>query len=129
MNRRLFIISSAVVAIGLPVAYYYRKNKWDNSYLTTPCMLSNICDKKTLIQIGEIYRKQVPGENVKQTLKNLIVTNNTGKLTTLTDHEQIVAFIDEKIRQEFQRSETTIIKNWIISITEARQCALLSLST
>ena len=129
MRRKPFIISAAVVALGLPAAYYYRKNKWfNNSPLTLPVMLSSFCDEKTIVQIGETYRILVPAENTKQKLKELILTNDKGMSVNINDYEKIASLIDTKIREEFSLSHTIIIKGWIISITEARQCALLTLS-
>ncbi len=128
MKRKPFIISAAVVALGLPAVYHFRKNKWNNdSPLTLPVMLYSFCDEKTILQIGDTYRNLVPAENTKQKLEQLILVNNKG-LTVNNDHEEIAAFIDSKIREEFSLSQTIIIKGWVIAVTEARQCALLTLS-
>lgn len=128
MKRKPFIISAAVVALGLPAAYYFRKNKWiNNSPLTLPVMLYSFCDEKTILQIGETYRILVPAESTKQKLQELILANTNG-LTIYNNHEEIAAFIDSKTREEFSLLSTIIIKGWIISVTEARQCALLTLS-
>jgi hypothetical protein len=36
--------------------------------------------------------------------------------------------IDKKVRKDFKEDKLQVIKGWVISTTEARQCALFSLT-
>lgn len=127
MKRRNFIISASVVAVGLPVAYYLKKQWWQPDPLTTPDLLGKFCKEGELREIGARYRELVPVENEKQKLTDLILTDDKSQKLKTSDKLRITEFINAKIHDEFVADKTIIIKGWFISITEARQCALLSL--
>ena len=128
MNRKSFIITASTIAIGLPVAYYIKKHRWYDNPVAIPDELSNFCNEKTMREMGITYRSQVPAENRKEKLKDLILTDNTGKKITNSDKLVLAEFINQKTREDFLAYKTITLKGWIISITEARQCALLSLT-
>lgn len=129
MKRRNFIITASTAAIGVPTAYYIKKHYWKSSEsIFIPAILSNFCDERTLVEIGIEYRKRVPVENEKKQLTNLILTDSKGKKLTTSDRSDIETFINKKSQEEFSSYNTLVIKGWIISITEARQCALFSLT-
>lgn len=125
MKRKAFIITAATVAIGVPFAYYYKNNRNYNP-LTTPYLLSSFCSEKDLKEIGLIYRKMVPAENELQKLTDLLLTDETGKKIAASDKSAIEKLVDKKMTAEFVSSNTIIINGWIISVTEARQCAVFS---
>jgi hypothetical protein len=129
MKRRNFIITASTAAIGLPAAYYIKKHYWKSSEsIFIPGVLGNFCDARTLVEIGREYRKSVPAEDEKQRLKGLILTSKAGKKLASSDKMEIEIFIDKKNQEEFSSYNTVIIKGWVISVTEARQCALFSLT-
>jgi hypothetical protein len=128
MKRRTFIISASVVAVGLPAAYYLQKHKWKGDPLNTPEFLSQFCDTKQLKDIGSKYIGLVPAENKKAKLTDLILTDAGGVKLKSSDKIEIAEFIDKKIHEEFSAYNIMVINGWVISITEARQCALFSLT-
>ena len=129
MKRRTFIITASTVGVGLPVAYYIKKHYWKSSdAIFIPDVLSNFCDERILKEIGIEYLHKVPAENENQKLKDLILTDRMGKKLTTSDKSDIIEFIEKKNREDFLSYNTMQIKGWIISVTEARQCALFSLT-
>ena len=129
MKRKIFIASAAVITVGLPVVYYLKKYKRkNNNPLFTPDLLSNFCDEKAIRQIGLEYRMQAPLEDGKQKLTDLLLTDNNEKKMNISDKILISKLIDYKIHEDFFRFNITIINGWVISLTEARQCALFSLT-
>ena len=70
-----------------------------------PEMLSALADKSTLRQIGRHYLEQYPAE--KDQLQALLRNAN--------------------VQNDFVKGNIVVIKGWVLSVTEARQCALLSL--
>jgi hypothetical protein len=128
MNRKSFIITASTIAIGLPVAYYIKKHRWYDNPVAKPDELSNFCNEKVLREMGVLYRSQVSTENTKEKLKDLILTDDAGKKITNSDKLVLAEFINQKTQQDFLAYRTIILKGWVISITEARQCALLSLT-
>jgi hypothetical protein len=129
MKRRNFIISAAVVVIGLPVAYYFKKSLSKNDPLIFPDLLGNFCTELQLREIGAKYRDMVPAENEKQKLTDLLLTDLDNKKLKSSDAELVTALLNKKVHNEFVENKTVTIKGWFITVTEARQCALLSLKT
>lgn len=69
-----------------------------------------------------------PAENEKKKLKDLLLTGDDGKQTKESDNEAVFELIDKKVRKDFKEDKLQVIKGWVISTTEARQCALFSLT-
>lgn len=113
MKRRNFILLTMAGAWLAPSC-----NPHEASTLSRPLFLSTICDPSTIRHIGKSYRTTVPAEAKEDKLTNLITENNGN------DQPQQ---IDQKIRQDYAAGNTLTIDGWVISVTEARQCALYSL--
>jgi hypothetical protein len=127
MKRRSFIIAASSVAVGLPAAYYVNRQNNAVNPLATPDLLGRFCSQKTLHAIGNSYRTLVPEENEKQKLIDIILTDDTnGKKIKISDTAGIEELVTKKVQQDFLANKTMIIKGWVISKTEARQCALFS---
>lgn len=131
MKRRKFIwIGSAVVlaVASVPAYQYYKKKSKFYNTLVTPNELSRFCDEGIIRDIGLSYRSMTPAENEKKKLKDLLLTGDDGKQTKESDNEAVFELIDKKIRKDFKEDKLQVIKGWVISTTEARQCALFSLT-
>jgi hypothetical protein len=129
MKRRTFIISASTVAVGIPVAYYLTKHKWrTGNPLSMPDMLSNFCKEEELKAMGIKYREMVPAESEKQKLTDLLLTDNNGKKIRASNTSLVETTISDKIRGEFNTNNTILVNGWVITVTEARQCALFSLT-
>ncbi len=129
MKRKTFIISAAVVGAGLPVSYYlYKKGKKIYNAPEMPDMLARFCDEKTLRDIGAAYLKNTPAENNKEQLTALLLTDKNGKVLKKSDKEAVAGSLNEKTISDFSGFNTLTLAGWVISQTEARQCALFSLT-
>lgn len=132
MNRRKFIIASAAVgaaAATIPWGYkQYEEFKWKSHPLIYPPVLSQFCDQETIKKIGQEYRNSFPAENSKEQLTSLIL--NKVKTPESGSSEISVNDVLLKIQSEkdFKEEKLVILKGWVLSQTEARQCALFSLS-
>ncbi len=127
MKRRVFITAASIITVGLPVAYYIGKQKNQTNPLITPEFLLNFCDERVLNDIGTAYMLQTPAENEKEKLVNLILTDAKGSKLNSSEWQNVKEHVNQKIHEEFTDNKTIILKGWIITITEARQCALFSL--
>ena len=131
MKRRTFIISIAVVgmAVGIPVFLNLKKgSKWKEHPLLYPLILSGFCDEKTIRKIGVSYRALVPNENSEDKLLALLTNGMSNRQTKSSDYALVVSQLEMKIEKDFKEKKDKIINGWVLSETEARQCALLSLS-
>lgn len=117
MQRRYFLwlAVSGTAALTLPFLHCGNKNAALQKTLSQPEILSRICDVKTLKDIGNSYRKKIPAENNKNQLQNLLLKDTT------------VKEIQNNINRDFEAGRIIKINGWILSVTEARQCALFSL--
>ena len=122
MERRNFIIVSALgaTAVGLPIWYFKSQNDIDP--ISEPGALSYIWDDETILEVGKQYLQKFPGESTKSILKEKLIGSETHSL------EDNVQNIQQKIDQEFTSDNMVIIDGWVLSVTEARQCALFYLN-
>jgi len=131
MKRKKFLIISAVAvaAISVPVAIKFsHRRKVRDKPLEQPRILGNFCNEKDIRDIGLAYRKDNPNESQKQQLVDLLLQNDGGKKIDSSDRSELSDWLDEMTSQEFKRDKTIVVAGWVISVTEARQCALYSLS-
>ena len=129
MKRRTFVITTtaaALAVISIPVIKYYNKSKYNP--LIMPDELSRFCDEKTIREIGTNYRNLTPQEADKKKLTDLLLTADDGKLVTASDKPKVIELLDKKVHDDFLGSKIQVISGWVISVTEARQCALFSLT-
>ena len=130
MKRRAFVLLSVTGASAMiiPTVNCRSRNPW-NKALAQPQYLSHILDDKTLTEIGMAYRQQVPAESKEDQLVKLLLTDTKGKMTSdFTDNSTLDSALGQKIHEEFETGMTVIVNGWILSTTEARQCALFSIS-
>lgn len=75
-----------------------------------------------LQRIGEAYRAMVPREGTAAALKQSLELRDVRNLIGLPE-----APLRRRIRAEFQAERIVIVDGWVLTATEARACALLSL--
>ncbi len=122
MKRRKFLLLSLFgLFISLVFIWYYKYKSATKRDLRLPLDLSGICDRKTLINIGNTYRK-LTDENNKIYLEELLFEDRV-----IPDNE-IKNLLKTKVTEDFDNGNTILIDGWLLSITEARQCALLSIA-
>jgi hypothetical protein len=131
MKRRTFILAAAATAVTVTGAVLYFSRKRSKSYdpLVMPQLLGQFCDEDEIRQIGNSYRAKRKEESNKEKLSGLLLTDSTGKKIEPSDQAEVTVLLNKKIHEEFQAYNTIILNGWIISTTEARQCALFSLTT
>lgn len=123
MKRKNFILLSGlgISAIAVPTWYYnFRELEYDSS-LKDPEFLSNILDDKSILEIGEQYLKLVPNENSERKLISLLPVSASTEMNT-------IQIVQQQITDDYKSGETIIIDGWILSKTEARQCAIFALT-
>lgn len=112
MKRRDFILSAAA-GVGLVSysAYYFLSDIEYDPVIAQPQSLSLIWNNEKIRAIGNEYREKTPDESGERALVKLL---NTGSSP------------DERVATDFQTGNTVVVDGWILSLTEARQCALAS---
>lgn len=130
MKRRAFIGAAvaATVVIAVPAVFTSCRRNGRKDPLNIPYVLEKFCDENEIREIGKRYRLQVPMENTKEKLSELLLANKEGKSDRNLSNSAIDKLLEKKIKEEFSAYKTIIVNGWIISPTEARQCALFSLT-
>ncbi|MEO1655614.1 MAG: hypothetical protein AAFU64_18875 [Bacteroidota bacterium] len=123
MHRRDFIIKSAGLSFTLMLPSLYACSpsiEYDPSW-AEPQSLGMIWDTKSILSIGESYLKGFPKENDEQTLVRWLFKQSP------LENDALRSWLEQKIKQDFTNNETIMLDGWMLSRTEARQCALFSI--
>ena len=129
MKRRNFLYLSAVSAASLyiPLVGCNSRYTLSNKAVAQPQFLSHICDAKAIRAIGTAYKKQVPDESSDRKLASLILKDANGNnIPESTDSNKLETLLNQIIQHDFETGHTVIVNGWVLSQTEARQCALFS---
>ena len=122
MKRRIFIHNLSIIGVGLtilPISCISSTDSLDD-VLCYPDLLFQILNIDTIRQIGKTYIHQNSTENSIRTLKTLILVKKDKNLA-------IKNTLKQQIKDDFTNGNTLNIDGWILSKTEARQCALFYL--
>jgi hypothetical protein len=131
MKRRTFILSAVILATAIAIPAYYfrsRQSMRNKPPLIHPIMLSQFCDEQTIRKIGMTYRSMFKAENSENQLMTFLLQDSTANNSSLPAKSIDSSQLENKIELDFKENKIVIVNGWILSLTEARQCALLSLS-
>ena len=130
MIRRSFLgkaaVAGAVVVAGGIVKWRCFPSR--KLALALPLMLSGFCDEPTLREVGRKYLAQVPGEDSTSILLTRLAADGVRHGADGPDEIEDVSVAASQAEKDFVKKKILVIDGWIISQTEARQCALLALS-
>jgi hypothetical protein len=119
MDRRRFIEVTAVGAVAAVMSWGCADSPEHVRDLAQPALLEMLGAERTR-QIGTQYRATVPAENSIAALRAAILGSQRrwhwGKS------------LDSLVHDDFAESRVVMVSGWVLSQTEARQCALYSLS-
>ena len=121
---------SAFTAATLTLPFINCKRTDDelDKKLALPEILSQICDEKTIREIGIAYGKAHPDKYNLSNLENLLRKDKEGNtISSSTETAKIITILKNKVQSDYNAGNTVIAKGWIISEQEALQCALFSL--
>jgi hypothetical protein len=131
MQRRDFVMLGAS-ALGFVITPWAMvscnsTSQW-TTVLATPSMLGKFCSDAEIKEIGQVYCLDNPEEESIRTLEKKLLTQADGNLLEPATNEILDQHLSQLIDADFQREDTHMIKGWVISRTEARQCALYFLT-
>lgn len=124
MNRKSFVLLGAtgLVAVSITGACSYFGDVEYDPLLAQPQSLSLIWNTEVIKTIGNNYRAQVPDEKNVRSLVNLLMEDLSD------DKARLAESLEEKIKTDFETSNIVLVDGWVLSVAEARQCALFSQS-
>lgn len=123
MNRRRFIGMTAAGAVSLVGAASGRDDEYFALMtLAHPQLIDVLRDERVVHNLGLRYRERVPAEDNAGALAQAIRADLPS-----TASAPPCALVREQVQREFARGRTVTLNGWVLSVTEARQCALFSL--
>jgi hypothetical protein len=118
MKRRHFVLlaSAGVAAVSIPVVnyFFYEIPDYDKK-LSIPQLLSLIWDEENIMATGAKYGEKFPEESNERALARALFANSTNR-----SYDKL----EEMTQTDFSEGRLVIIDGWVLSKTEARQCAL-----
>ena len=125
MKRRTFVWLSIATTASLSMPFFSCSNRDATlqKTLAHPQLLSRICDEKTLQEIGKTYRQLTPAEDDERRLQDLLWPQYAKSTTA----DALQATLEQNIKKDFEKQQVVVVNGWILSATEARQCALFSM--
>jgi hypothetical protein len=131
MTRRAFVLS----VLGTAAAFFLtqigcrEKVSSKTTVLFMPAFLSLIIDEKAIRKIGLAYIGIAPNQTTESFLISKLMTDRNGKpLSRTLSASNISLALRKKIEQDFIKGQYLFVDGWVLSETEAQQCALFSLS-
>lgn len=123
LDRRRFLqLTAAGMVASLTDSACSRDTSKTARALAQPALLEMLGPERVL-QIGTQYRATVPRENSVAALRAAI-SSSRGRNIPLIGQRST----EEQIRDDFAAGRILVISGWVLAETEARQCALYSLS-
>ena len=118
LDRRQFLSAAATgIAIGLAGATYVAHHPdSDLRALAHPELLAAL-GPQTIREIGEAYRRLAPAESDRTSLEAAL----RAALRVARSRNE------DPVRADFAAGRVIIVRDWMLSHTEARQCALFSM--
>lgn len=124
MERRNFLIlaTGGIAALAIPSLYYMFGPPAKERALADAELLSYIMDAPIIAGIGKKYQEQFPDHNTEQKLIELLSESIADDSNDLSEE------LNRKISEDYKNGKIIMLDGWLLSETEARQCALFSLT-
>jgi hypothetical protein len=123
LDRRRFLqLTAAGMVASVTNSACGRDTGEDAQELDQPALLEMLGPERSR-EIGTRYRAAVPRENTTERLRAAISSSQHKRFPWIGRRS-----IEEQVRDDFAAGRTVVVNGWVLSETEARQCALYSLS-
>lgn len=122
-RRNFFLLSLAGLAtIAVPSYLIWKKREQEKNPLYEPKILHTILEPAAIVEMGKMYCEKFQDTTLNDRLQNFLIDKGIGENSDL---ESILA---QEVKKDFETGNTIMLDGWILSETEALQCALYSIS-
>src|SRR5947209_10503785 len=123
IGRREFLRLAGVTAAATAAAGCRDEPSTDPRALARPELLASL-GAGPVRAIGARYRAMQAGERGAEALRRAILASRPLSERLFGATNPSLATL---VREDFEQGRTVVVDGWILSVTEARQCALFSL--
>ncbi|MFL5466419.1 MAG: hypothetical protein ACJ79N_05065 [Gemmatimonadaceae bacterium] len=123
LDRRRFLQLSALGIIGNVAGSGCTASDARDGAAVDRLLLLSILGPDRVRDLGARYRAATPSENTADALRSAI-SRSRGVRIPLIRNESLA----DQIEDDFEDARTVLVDGWVLSLTEARQAALYSLS-
>ena len=123
MQRRHFLRLASVTTLGALASGCGAGREYDAVALSHPELLTALGAERVRA-IGERYRATTRDESSAESLRQAIERSRPAASRFLVAAGPSLA---DLVREDFEKGRTVVVDGWVLSRTEARQCALYSL--
>lgn len=124
MDRRRFLSLGAAVSLSVatPAVWAWPDSSVEPEALARPVLPPGLGGPARIRDLGRRYRAARPDENGRNALKEALRRDlNSEPPGAAPDR------LEAQVQADFADGRTVQLDGWILSVTEARQCALFSL--
>jgi hypothetical protein len=123
LDRRRFLQLTAAGMVGALAGSACTRDTGEDAHALERPALIEMLGADRALEIGMQYRAAVPRENTVAALHAAISSSRRRKFPWILRQS-----IEERVHDDFVAGRTVVLRGWVLSQTEARQCALYSLS-
>lgn len=122
-RRNFFLLSLAGLAtVAVPSYYIWRVRNEKKNPLYEPRVLTTILEPAVIVEMGRMYCEQFPDSGLEEKLQDFLMDNLD------TENRDMATILEQEIKTDYKTGNTVILDGWILSETEAVQCALFSIA-
>ncbi|ALM08487.1 hypothetical protein SB49_12200 [Sediminicola sp. YIK13] len=122
-RRNFFLLSLAGLAtVAVPSYCVWKKSNKKKNPLYEPRILTTILEPSDIVEMGKMYCNQFPDNGLEEKLQGFL-TENINK-----DTSDLASILEQEVKKDYETGNTVVLDGWILSETEAVQCALFSIS-
>ena len=127
MDRRIFLqlVTGGTIVVALPSLNLIGGGASSDISYSTPKLLSDLSAGDLVRELGREYRLKFPDEDDSDTLMDRLSSSLDNQI--IQDKSSIGVGILSQIQDDFASNNIVLLDGWILSVTEARQCALNSI--
>jgi hypothetical protein len=130
MKRRHFLRISifGAAAAGLPIIGC-NAFSGDSQPLSQAFTLGHFCDEEAIREIGMAYQAMDPTAKDVDALRKVLLVDILGPNAASKQTDRVpVKKVKDRVTKDFSENLLVAPAGWVISRTEARQCALFTLT-
>lgn len=124
MQRRYFVKLSAFAAATFSVPYFIACHPKPKDTESFPAFFAQLVDAGMIAETGRSYLAIYKNEKDADRLKTLIQSDLNASYGDLSVSDGL----HKEVIDDFKNDKMVVINGWVLSRTEARQCALFSLT-